>query len=289
MANAATRPTVAVIAPGNMGAAVGARLTQNGARVFTLLEGRSSATVKRAADAGMKDASEAEIAGADFLLSIVPPGEALGLAKALKPALRAANRKPVYVECNAVSPQTVSEIGAVIAEADCPFVDGGIIGPPPRVDSSKTRLYVSGPDAARVGALNQYGLVIRVMDDTVGHASALKMSYGALNKGVIALGATMALAAGRAGVGDAFRAELAESQSDLLGKLARAVPDMLPKAYRWVAEFEEVARFTGTGSEAEIFNSIAKLYDRIAKDFEGPKAETSALARFYEKAAERAK
>ncbi len=289
MTAAATRPTVAVIAPGNMGAAVGAQLARNGVRVLTVLKGRSNATCKRAAAAGMTDASEAEIAGADVLLSIVPPGEALGLAKALKPALRAANRKPIYVECNAVSPQTVSEIGAVIAETDCPFVDGGIIGPPPRVDSSKTRLYVSGPEAGRLGELNRYGLAIRVMDDVIGHASALKMSYGALNKGIIALGAIMALAAERAGVGQAFRAELVESQSDLLDKLARAVPDMLPKAYRWVAEFEEVARFTGTGAEAEIFDGIAKLYDRIAKDFEGPKTETGALARFYEKAAGRAK
>lgn len=280
-----TKPTVAIIAPGNMGAGVATRLTANGLRVLTSLDGRSAASQRRAAEAGMTAASDAEIAGADFLLSIVPPGQAFALAEKLKPALRASNHRPVFVECNAVSPQTVGKIAAVVAEAGCPFVDGGIIGPPPRVDTSRTRIYVSGPDAARVGELKNYGLDIRVMEGKIGDASALKMSYGAFNKGIVALGAITALAAERAGVGNAFRAELAESQSARLTELTRTIPDMLPKAYRWVAEFEEIAEFTG-GSEAEIFKGIARLYDRIAADVEGGKADAAALGAFYKKAAD---
>jgi 3-hydroxyisobutyrate dehydrogenase-like beta-hydroxyacid dehydrogenase len=282
------KPTVAVIAPGNMGAGVATRLTANGVRVLTSLDNRSATSKQRAAEAGMTAASDAEIAGADILLSIVPPGQALSLAEKLKPALRASNHKPVFVECNAVSPQTVETIAGVIGEADCPFVDGGIIGPPPRVDSSKTKIYVSGPDAARVGELNNYGLDVRVMDGKVGDASALKMSYAAFNKGVVALGAISALAADRAGVGDAFRAELAASQSARLTELTRTIPDMLPKAYRWVAEFEEIAQFAG-GSDAEIFKGIAQLYDRIAADVEAGKASATALSAFYKKAADKPK
>jgi len=282
------RPIVAVIAAGNMGAAVGARLSEHGARVLTSLGGRSAATAKRAAEAGMIGASDGEIAGTDFLLSIVPPGEAAGLAETLKPALRASNHKPVYVECNAVSPQTVHAIAAVVAETGCPFVDGGIIGPPPKPDSSRTKIYVSGSDAARVAALNDYGLQIRVIDGKIGGASALKMCYGALNKGVVALGTALALAAERAGIGPAFRAELEQSQVPLLNQLSRAVPDMFPKAYRWVAEFEEIARFAGPEHQAEIFEGIARLYDEIARDHAGEKTETGALARFYAKSGEQA-
>jgi 3-hydroxyisobutyrate dehydrogenase-like beta-hydroxyacid dehydrogenase len=282
------KPTVAVVAAGAMGAAVGARLSEHGARVLTSLDGRSAATAKRAAEAGMTGASDAEIAGANFLLAIVPPGEAVNLAERFKPALRASNRKPVYVECNAVSPQTVDAIATVVAETDCPFVDGGIIGPPPKPDSSRTKIYVSGRDAAGVAELNNYGLNIRVMNGKVGDASALKMCYGALNKGVVALGTVLALVAERAGVGRAFRAELEESQVPLLNQLSRAVPDMFPKAYRWVAEFEEVARFAGPERQAEIFEGIARLYDEIARDHAGAKTETGALARFYAKSSERA-
>jgi 3-hydroxyisobutyrate dehydrogenase-like beta-hydroxyacid dehydrogenase len=278
-----TKPTVAVIAPGNMGAAVGARLTEHGANVVTSLQGRSAASAKRAQDAGMRDASDAEIAGADVVLSIIPPGDAKALAEKLKPALQASNRKPVYVDCNAVSPDTVRSIAATIAEADCPFADAGIIGGPPRAGYDPS-IYVSGPDAVRVEVLTDYGLKIRNLNGSVGDASALKMSYGGLTKGTIALASALVLAAERAGVADALRAELSDSQANLLAQLSRGVPSMFPKAYRWVAELEEVARFAGPGDESKIFQGIAALYERLAEDFEGPKAEINALARFFEQA-----
>jgi 3-hydroxyisobutyrate dehydrogenase-like beta-hydroxyacid dehydrogenase len=278
------KPTVAIIAPGNMGSGVATRLTASGVRVLTSLEGRSAASKQRAAEAGMMAASDTEIANPDFLLSIVPPGQALALAEKLKPALQASNNKPVFVDCNAVSPQTVARIATVISETGCPFVDGGIMGPPPRIDSSRTKMYVSGPDAERVCELNKYGLDVRVIGNKIGDASALKMSYAAFNKGVVALGAIAALAADRAGVGDALRAALAESQPGRLDELTRTIPDMLPKAYRWVAEFEEIAQFAG-GSEAEIFKGIARLYDHIATDVDGAKTESGKLTGFYKKAA----
>ena len=73
-------PVVAVIAPGMMGAAVGHRLARNGIKVLTALTGRSAETAARAKDAGMVGASDGEIAAADFILSILPPGDALTLA-----------------------------------------------------------------------------------------------------------------------------------------------------------------------------------------------------------------
>ncbi|OXG24588.1 hypothetical protein C366_00117 [Cryptococcus neoformans Tu401-1] len=41
----------------------------------------------------------------------------------------------------------------------------------------------------------------------------------------------------------AFLDELTESQPALKKKLGRAIPDMIPKAYRWVGEMEEISSF----------------------------------------------
>src|SRR5580692_6082947 len=113
-------PVVAVIAPGAMGAAVGKRLTDNGLKVLTSLAGRSEATAARARGAGMTAVSDSEIAAADFILSILPPGDALALAERFAPALKASNAKPVYVDCNAVNPKTVERVAAAIAPTECP-------------------------------------------------------------------------------------------------------------------------------------------------------------------------
>src|ERR1700732_4063352 len=107
-------PVVAVIAPGMMGAAVGGRLVENGLKVLTSLAGRSADTVARAKKHGLTAASDAEIPATDFILSILPPGDAVGLAQRFAPALTASNSKPVYVECNAVSAPTVESSAAAI-------------------------------------------------------------------------------------------------------------------------------------------------------------------------------
>src|SRR6202167_6724600 len=125
-------PVVAVIAAGMMGAAVGRRLADHGIRVLTSLAGRGGSTADRAREAHMVAANDSEIAAADFLLSIVPPGDALSLAERFAPALKASNAKPIYVDCNAINPATVCRVAAVIAPTGCSFVDCGIIGPPPR-------------------------------------------------------------------------------------------------------------------------------------------------------------
>lgn len=272
---------VAVIAPGAMGSAVAARLTEHGIEVRTLLAGRSDATRARARSANMRDASLDQVAEADIILSIVPPGEAVALAQHLHPALARVARKPVYVDCNAVNPATVGRIAEIVASAHCPFVDAGIIGPPPARDSRATRIHLAGPDAERVAALAAYGLQTPILPGPVGTASALKMSYGGITKGFTALGAAMMLAATRQGTAEFLRRELAESQPQLLAWLTRQTPRMYSKAYRWVAEMEEVAGFVGEDPAArQLFAAAARFYASIAADEEGPRQATDMLSEF---------
>ncbi len=274
-------PTVAVIAQGAMGAGVAQRLAEHKVAVVTSLAGRSEKSAERARAAGMRAVEERQLAEADFFLSIVPPGEALALAKRLKPALTAANTKPTYIDCNAVSPHTMQQIADVVIETGCPFAAAGIIGPPPRPGSTNTKFYTSGAAARDFARLNDYGLIVRVLDGELTAASALKMSYAGITKGFTALGAAMMLAATRAGAGQALHAELAESQQALLGWLTRQTPNMYAKAYRWVAELDEIAAFVGTNRpEHEMLAAAARLYERIAEDFESDKAETGALDKF---------
>lgn len=277
-------PTVAVVAPGNMGAGVGRRLTENKVTVLTSLSGRSEESAKRAREAGMQPVEDRTLAEADFFLSIIPPGDALGLAKRLAPVLTAANKKPLYVDCNAVSPPTVQKIADEIAATGCPFVGAGIIGPPPKPGSTNTKIYASGPAAADLAKLNDYGLIVRILDGPVTAASALKMSYAGITKGFTALGTAMMLAATRGGSADALRAELAESRPDLLRYLSNQVPSMYSKAYRWVAELDEIAAFVGDErAEHEMLAAAARLYERIADDFDREKKEIGVLDRFLNK------
>jgi len=277
-------PVVAVIAPGMMGAAVGKRLVDNGVKVLTSLKGRSEETVTRAKAAGMTAAGDEEIAASDFILSILPPGDAVALAERFQPALKASNAKPVYVDCNAINPKTVDRVAAVIAPTDCPFVDSGIIGSPPKPGDAGPRFYASGPAAPRFATLRQYGLDVRVLDGAMSAASALKMSYAGITKGTQAIGAAMMLAATRAGSADALFAELSSSQKEMFAWFKRGLALMPPKAYRWVAEMHEIAGFVGEDPTAhELCEGAAHFYERIAEDFDGGKKDVTALTGFLGK------
>jgi 3-hydroxyisobutyrate dehydrogenase-like beta-hydroxyacid dehydrogenase len=277
-------PVVAVIAPGMMGAAVGKRLVDNGVKVLTSLKGRSAETAKRAKAAGMAVAGDEEIAASDFILSILPPGDAVALAERFRQALKASNAKPVYVDCNAINPKTVDRVAAVIAPTDCPFVDSGIIGSPPMPGDAGPRFYASGPAAPRFAALRQYGLDVRVLDGAISAASALKMSYAGITKGTQAIGAAMMLAATRAGSADALFAELSSSQKEIFAWFKRGLALMPPKAYRWVAEMHEIAGFVGEDPTAhELYEGAAHFYERIAEDFDGDKKDVAALTEFLGK------
>src|SRR5688572_11816391 len=260
---------VAVIAPGMMGAAVGKRLVDHGLKVLTSLAGRSRETAARAQAAGMSSAADEEIAASDFILSILPPGDALALAQRFVPALTASNSKPVFVDCNAVSPATAGRIATAIAPTGSPFVDAGIIGAPPTPADAGPRFYASGPQAPRFARLSDFGLDVRVLEGPLSAASAMKMSYAGITKGTQALAAAMLLAATRGGTADALLAELQGSQPQMLAWLRRNLSLMPPKAYRWIAEMHEIADFVGDDPSAhELYVGAAHFYEQIARDFE---------------------
>ena len=258
---------IGVIAQGMMGAGLGRRLHESGATVRTFLTGRSAKSAERARAAGMEPAADEHtlLAGADFFLSILPPGEAEPLAERLAPALKALDRKPVYVDCNAVSPQTAIRIGEIIAPTGAVFVDGGIIGGPPRPGYSPT-IYASGPTAGQTAVLRDWNIDWRVIDGPIGAASALKMSYAGITKGTTAIASAMLLGAARFGCGEALIAELTESQPEMLARFRQGIPRMYDKAYRWVAEMEEISDFlSGNPPSRDIYAAIARLYADLAE------------------------
>jgi 3-hydroxyisobutyrate dehydrogenase-like beta-hydroxyacid dehydrogenase len=275
-------PTVAVIAQGAMGAGFGQRLTRHGVVVLTSLAGRSPRSAERAAAAGMRAVEEAAIATADIILSIIPPAEARALAERLAPHLAAASRKPLYADCNAISPATAVEVAGIIAATGAPFADGGIIGGPPREDGYTPVLYASGDGAPALATLNAHGLEVQITPGPVGAASALKMSYAGITKGLTALISAMALAATRSGAAEGFFRELERSQPELLRWFQRFVPQSFDKAYRWNGEMEEIAGYIGEagGAAAGIYAAIARFYTQMAADNAGERVDCNAISAF---------
>ena len=263
---AVERPTIAIMAPGDMGHTVGSVLAAHGLRVITCLVGRSARTRSLAEKAGIEPVADdaALVHEADLLLSILVPAQAFELARRIGDALQQTPSSLVYVDCNAVAPQTARRIGELVEASGASFVDAGIIGPPPK-QGVRTVIYASGGHADALSPLRSHGLDIRRVSARWGDASALKMCYAAMTKGTTAVMTELAIAADRLGVAGALHEELAQSQSASADRMARAIPDMVPKAHRWIGEMEEIAKtFEHCGLTPDIFLGAAALYGMVA-------------------------
>jgi 3-hydroxyisobutyrate dehydrogenase-like beta-hydroxyacid dehydrogenase len=242
--------TVGLLHPGEMGAAVGAVLREQGHRVVWASEGRSAETRKRAEAAGLDGVgSVSNVAQANVVFSICPPHAALEVARSL------GDFGGVYVDANAVSPATAAKVAELVDR----FVDGGIVGSPPR-EAGTTRLYLSGEGAAEVRELFS-GSVVEAR--LVPNASALKMAYAAWTKGTAAMLLAIRELARAEGVEDALLAEWDLSQPELRERHARAARSAEAKGWRWVGEMEEIAAsFEADGLPGGFHRAAAEVYRR---------------------------
>lgn len=233
-----SQPTICILHPGEMGATVGRCARAGGARVLWASAGRSAATAKRAAAAGLEDAVtlDAALAAADCAISVCPPHAAEDLAR----SVAAVGFRGIYVDANAVAPATTRRVGEIVAAGGASFVDGGIIGPPP-AEAGRTRLYLSGPRAAEVAKLFAgTALSAIVVEGGIGTASALKMCFAAWNKGSQLLLASVRALAEREGVHASLAEEWRLSQPEVAKRLENAVANAR-KGWRWVGEMDEIA------------------------------------------------
>jgi len=257
---------IGFMTPGDMGQGVALQLKKKGFTVCTALEKRSERSRRMAAEIGLTDVGSIArlTAESDLVMSVMNPGAALEFAREAAAAIRTQTHKPVFIDCNAVAPDTMREIDQALQAAGSRCLDGGLIGPPPR-GTAKVNLYVSGPGAKELEQIGNEQLLVHYVSEKLCDASAVKMCYSAFNKGTQGLLLETLMASHRLGVGDIVEKQLLKSKADMYEWLLGALPTLPPKAYRWVPEMYEIARtFEGVGMTPRIFQGEADMFEMIA-------------------------
>ncbi|MGH3739515.1 MAG: DUF1932 domain-containing protein [Micromonosporaceae bacterium] len=254
--------TVGVVSPGHMGSALGQVLAAGGARVVTTIEGRSRRTRRLAAQAGLKtlDDLDAVVSTSDVVLSVTPPAAAVDNAVAVASAALRTRATPLVADLNAVSPATMRTVGEVLRRAGLELVDGAISGAPPSIRPGAL-LYFSGRRAKRVVDLPWTNVRPRVVANTVGSASALKMCTASVYKGLTALCAHAMLTAQHHGVLEPVVTDLTEGLGfDPAYRVALAAS----KSRRFVPEMREISGTQGAaGLTPDLFTAMAQVYEML--------------------------
>jgi 3-hydroxyisobutyrate dehydrogenase-like beta-hydroxyacid dehydrogenase len=244
-----------------MGTALAASAARSGTRVVWASEGRSRATAARARDAGLSDLGSLDrlCADSDVILAICPPANAEDVARDVARRGFAG----LYVDGNAISPARMATIDSVLRAGGAGVVDGAVFGPPPWQPGT-SRLYLAGEAARRVVGLFSQGAVTPVaVDRPVGSSSALKMSYGAVQKGLTALQALSLAMADRYGVEDLLATEWDRGSPGAADDIRRRIGIAGPKGWRWVGEMQEIADTSAAaGLPEEFHRAAAELFER---------------------------
>ncbi|MGW5658256.1 DUF1932 domain-containing protein [Streptomyces humi] len=255
------QPTVGILHPGSMGAAVAACAATNSTSVLWCTAGRSSATIARAEQHGLTGVATLPelLERSDIVISLCPPAAAEDLAREVTGHAFTG----VYLEANAINPERTARIAELLG-ATATVVDGGVIGSPPVGGKSPT-LYLSGPaaEAADVEALFA-GTDVQtgVLGTEIGKASALKLAYASFQKTsrvLVALSVGLAHAHGV----DQELLHVAARRSDSYLTEPEYIAKTAARAWRWGPEMQEVAdSLEAAGLPPEMLRAAASTLAR---------------------------
>ncbi len=270
---------IGILSIGEMGYHWAKILTSRGIEVLTYAKDRSETTRKRAENVGVKcvPSTATLIRDADLIVSIVVPSAAKRVAtKVAKAAAKSGRRNLLYLDANAISPMTADQIGKILQPSGINFVDGCIIGSATKMDKGAV-VYVSGPQAARIQELESYGFSVRVLGSTVAQASAFKVVYAGLTKGLQGLFVELLMGARRFGLLDEILKRYEESFPGLLDKMTSSIVGLRIHAARRAEEMDELKRTFGHhGMKAFMAPAVQKVLQSIAELDVGKASDTGA-------------
>lgn len=258
---------IGIMSIGEMGFYWAKLLKSHGVDVLTYDKDRGEVSRKRGENAGAKSMASMEelVEEAELIVSIVVPSAATRVAAKVAQAAAKTGRKDLlFLDANAISPMTADEIAKTLAAARVNFIDGCIIGSASRMGKG-TIVYVSGADAARMQALESFKIPIKVLGPNTNQASAFKVVYAGLTKGLQGLFCELLMGARRFGLLEEVRAQYEESFPGLLDKVSSSIIGLRIHAGRRAEEMDELKRtFNHNGLESFMAPAAQKVLEAIA-------------------------
>jgi len=253
--------TVAILNTGEMGHNVARVLKEQGLRTVTCLTGRSERTARLAAKAGVMNLPTLidVVDQSDLIISIVVPSAAAPLAEEIGEIIALTGKSCLFADANAISATTAKAIENIIMKAGARFVDVSIIGGAARVGKD-TSFYVSGAHAQEFAELGNRGLKIEILGDQSGQASAFKIVYAGLTKGLTSLMLEQLMLAKALGILEPVIERYRSKFPDLVEQMEGTLPGI---PFRAARRSDEMGELTQTLEEEGISPIMAPASQRM--------------------------
>ncbi|KAL4910235.1 hypothetical protein BDW74DRAFT_173695 [Aspergillus multicolor] len=215
------------------------------------------------------------------ILSIVPPKDSFATAHRIHentPSSPSRSGPLYYLDLNATAPSLSRETNDLLSSnPNIVYIDGGIIGGPPKRVSSEEEnewtlpsIVTSGPSLPSTPTYKHLSetLEIEHISPSIGAAAGLKMCFASMSKGVYALAIQSFVTAESMGVFPELKRYMGKHNSGTLDIVNKGVVGMPPKAWRWVNEMQQIGATMEEegGFKRELFDEIGEVYRVVAED-----------------------
>ncbi|WBV57017.1 DUF1932 domain-containing protein [Chryseobacterium daecheongense] len=212
------QPVIAILFPGDMGTQISKTLIKNKYTVITAGEGRSQVTLQNIKDAGIHDVNTLQNIAeqADIIISLANPEASPKVAENIIGHLKNTDNRPVFIDLNSNTPQIALAIEKMCSTWNIRFVNGAVMGASKDVPDQAT-FVVSG--IWRNLFAEQFGGIFKIKDagEKTEAASAYKLLFSMVNKGMNAL---------------FFETMIAASHYGILDELNESLQAFLPGTYQ---------------------------------------------------------
>lgn len=260
-----SQPVIALLSPGDMGAQIAKVLISNKFRVITAGKGRSAKTLLNIENAGIEDTGSLQdtVEQADIVLSLTSPEASLKLAENILFFLKDSHKRPLYVDLNSNTPAMALSIESLLLPFDIPFVNGAVMGASKDIPDTAF-VVVSG--IRRNDFIGPFAPVFKIKDagDKTEAASAYKLLFSMVNKGMNALFFETMTAAAHFGILDELNDSLQEFLPGTYQDLIKTTPTYPQHLFRRIYEMKGLSEMLENDKLPHVIASgIAETFDRI--------------------------
>lgn len=257
--------TIAILHPGEMGAAVASLLRAGGHRVITTLAGRSAQTLDRCNQAGIEILPTLSdvVQQSNLVLSLVLPAAAESVVDDYCQHAHLAPVDAIYVDLNSISPELSKTLAGKIEQTGRAYVDAAINGLAKNLITGGT-IFLSGPRAQVVANAFVNHTRVKVLSGQIGDASAMKMLLAGLSKGLCGLFTELALVARHHNMLDAMIQTTADIYPGMMQVVDRMLPTYATHAARRATEMAELqSTARAAGIEPLVLTALRQLHEHL--------------------------
>jgi 3-hydroxyisobutyrate dehydrogenase-like beta-hydroxyacid dehydrogenase len=262
------QPIIALLFPGDMGTQIAKALIKNNYKVITAGEGRSPRTLQNIRDIGISDVGSLQnsVEQADIIISLTSPEGSLDVAKNTISCLKSIVNRPVYIDLNSNTPEIALAIEKLFSSVEVQFVNGAVMGASKDIPDHAT-MVVSGID--RNLFIDQFSKIFKIKDagQKTEAASAYKLLFSMVNKGMNALFFETMTAAAHFGIIDELNESLQEFLPGTYQDLIKTTPTYPQHIFRRIDEMKGLTEMLKNESLPNVISSgIAETFERVYKE-----------------------